>query len=42
MNPEITVMNPFNSLIRTELEHFENNLDVALEADVELVDDIAR
>ena len=42
MNPEITAMNPFNSLIRTELEHFENNLDVALEADVELVDDIAR
>ncbi|MEE3234851.1 MAG: polyprenyl synthetase family protein [Candidatus Latescibacterota bacterium] len=35
-------MNSFDLLILTELEDFENNLDVALAADVQLVDDIAR
>ena len=35
-------MTSFDFLVQTELEHFENSLDVALSADVELVDDIAR
>ena len=35
-------MTSFDFLVQTELEHFENSLDVALSADVELVNDIAR
>ena len=33
-------MNPFDDLIHSELEHFENSLDAALAADVELVHEI--
>ena len=35
-------MNPFDDLIHSELEHFENSLDSALAADVELVHEITR